>query len=132
MHGNGRKGGGLLPSCGREAGKGRGRGAAKPTWLEGGRRPAKGGGASTKGCAKVRARGGGEGKERGRGEQNATDGVAQHLPHLCAPPSPAHLHAGNTHLPTLLCAPRPRSSVHEDCACAHFSIFSVLLHITLV
>jgi len=37
MHGNGGKGGGLLPSCGREAGREEARGAAKATWLEGAR-----------------------------------------------------------------------------------------------
>ena len=84
----GGKGGGLLPSCGREAGRegggeGRGRGAAKPAqWLEGGGRRVNEGGR-----AKVRARGGAEGKGRGRGEESRHAAFWQ-APASSLPPMP--------------------------------------------
>ena len=130
------KGAGCCPhAAGRQGGEG---GAAKASWL-------RGGSASTKGCTKVRAQGGRKGKGTG---SRASVYVKNDLIHLrydtglplhatwprspplpCTPSSPACQHTGNAHLPTpSLCTPLACLHV-KDCTCAHFSVFSVSLHL---
>src|SRR6266404_1201711 len=101
MHGKGGKGGGLLPSCGREGEREEVGGATKPAG-------SKVGGSLQKGvaCQQRDARREGEwekGKGRGRGETRKS---APPLQACRVPLGPARLHTGNVRPPCSLAPPR--------------------------